>query len=89
MRPLKLTISAFGPYANRLELDFTCLEGKNLFLIHGPTGSGKTSILDAICYALYGETSGDVRNIKHLRSDHADIYTETKVVFEFGLGNEK
>ncbi|MBT3233039.1 MAG: SMC family ATPase [Calditrichaeota bacterium] len=89
MRPLKLTISAFGPYADKLELDFTCLEGKNLFLIHGPTGSGKTSILDAICYALYGETSGDVRNIKHLRSDHADINTETKVVFEFGLGDRK
>ena len=87
MRPLKLTVSAFGPFADTLTLDFTCLEGQNLFLIHGPTGSGKTSILDAICYALYGETSGDVRNIKHIRSDHANISTETRVLFEFELGD--
>jgi len=87
MRPLKLSVSAFGPYADTLELDFACLKGKNLFLIHGPTGSGKTSILDAICYALYGETSGGERDV-HIRSDHADEGIETKVTFEFKLGND-
>ena len=61
MKPVKLTMSAFGPYAHKQVLDFTCLGNHTLFLICGPTGAGKSTILDAMCYALYGRTSGDVR----------------------------
>ena len=58
MRPLNLTMQAFGPYAGREEVDFRRLGERSFFLIHGPTGGGKTTILDAMCYALYGDTSG-------------------------------
>ncbi len=58
MKPIKLSVHAFGPYADRQVLDFRLLGNRRFFLIHGPTGAGKTSILDAICFALYGETSG-------------------------------
>ena len=61
MKPLLLTLEAFGPYAGRQELDFADLRGQDFFLIHGPTGAGKTSILDGISYALYGVTSGGLR----------------------------
>ena len=54
MRPLKLTMRAFGPYAGEVTIDFEKLDGRHLFLICGPTGAGKTTILDAMCYALYG-----------------------------------
>ena len=69
MRPLKLTISAFGPYAGETVLDFAQLEEQNIFVIAGPTGAGKTTIFDAICYAFYGETSGAEREVRGLRSD--------------------
>ncbi len=88
MRPLKLVIRAFGPYAQEQVLDFSVLEGRPLFLIHGPTGAGKTSILDAMCFALYGETSGGERQIRHMRSDHADPGVLTEVIFDFALGAE-
>lgn len=58
MRPLKLILQAFGPFAGREEIDFTKLGDAPLFLINGAAGAGKSSILDAICYALYGETTG-------------------------------
>ena len=58
MRPIKLTVRAFGPYAGEQVFDFDALDGRSFFLIHGPTGAGKTSILDAICFALYGVASG-------------------------------
>ena len=58
MKPLKLTVRAFGPYPGEQVLDFAELKGRSFFLIHGPTGAGKTSILDAICFALYGQASG-------------------------------
>ncbi|HDB1504258.1 TPA: AAA family ATPase, partial [Vibrio cholerae] len=61
MRPLKLILQAFGPFAGREEIDFTKLGDAPLFLINGATGAGKSSILDAICYALYGETTGSER----------------------------
>ena len=88
MRPLKLIIRAFGPYAREQVLDFGVLEKCSFFLIHGPTGAGKTSILDAICFALYGETSGGERQIRHMRSDHADPGMLTEVIFDFALGAE-
>ncbi|MBI3948904.1 MAG: SMC family ATPase [Acidobacteria bacterium] len=88
MRPITLTVRAFGPYAGEQGFDFRQLNGRNLFLIHGPTGAGKTSILDAICFALYGETSGAERNAKHMRSDHADPMLLTEVTLDFSLGSE-
>jgi len=88
MRPLRLSMRAFGPYAGEQHLDFTVLGPATCFLIHGPTGAGKTSILDAICFALYGEASGGERDPKRLRSDHAEPGTLTEVVFDFSLGAE-
>ncbi len=89
MKPLKLSMSAFGPYAEREEIDFSRLAGRRLFLIHGPTGGGKTIILDAICFALYGQSSGAERRDRAIRSDHADAQTATEVTFEFALGRER
>jgi len=88
MRPIKLVMRAFGPYAIEQEVDFNILGDRTFFLIHGPTGAGKTSILDAICFALYGETSGGERQTRHLRSDYADPNTLTEVTFDFSLGQE-
>jgi len=88
MKPLRLVMRAFGPYAGEQTLDFTVLDSAACFLIHGPTGAGKTSILDAICFALYGQSSGGERDPKRLRSDYADPGVTTEVVFDFGLGTE-
>ena len=76
MRPKKLTMTAFGPYAGWQEIDFAALDGQSLFLIHGPTGAGKTTLFDAICFALYGEASGGLRQTDSFRSDYAqeDVY---------------
>lgn len=86
MKPLLLTLSAFGPYAGEQVLDFAELKGRTFFLIHGPTGAGKTTILDAICFALYGDTSGSLRDSKSVRSDHAALETMTMVEFTFSVG---
>jgi DNA repair protein SbcC/Rad50 len=88
MRPLKLSMTAFGPYANKQDIDFRLLNDKSFFLIHGPTGAGKTTILDAICFALYGESSGNTRTSEHMRSHHSKISTATEVSFDFMLGQE-
>ncbi|MDP4090936.1 MAG: AAA family ATPase, partial [Bacillota bacterium] len=77
MRPLKLTMSAFGPYAGEEAIDFAKLEEKNIFLVTGPTGAGKTTIFDAISYALFGEASGTSRDKDSLRSDFATLDTPT------------
>lgn len=87
MKPLKLTMSAFGPYAGETVIDFEKLQGRHLFLICGPTGAGKTTILDAMCYALYGKTSGD-RTGEKMRSDYADSSERTEVIFDFMLGDK-
>ncbi len=89
MKPLKIEISAFGPYADKQVIDFTLLESRNFFLIHGPTGSGKTSVLDAICFALYGETSGGERETKNIRSDYSYLSESTEVTFDFLIGKRK
>lgn len=84
MKPSKLIISAFGPYAGRMpEIDFTKFEEKGLFLISGDTGAGKTTIFDAICFALYGTTSGSYRDTKNLRSEYASDTAESYVDFYF------
>jgi exonuclease SbcC len=86
MKPLKLFMNSFGAYADAQLIDFTLLGDRNFFLIHGPTGSGKTTILDAITFALYGTASGDLRETKNLRSDYAPPSSKTQVDFSFRSG---
>ena len=82
MKPLKLTMSAFGSYAGKNVIDFTGQQ-QGIFLITGDTGAGKTTIFDAITYALYNETSGGERNGNMMRSQYAQPETETYVELEF------
>ncbi|WP_449240686.1 AAA family ATPase [Desulfoscipio gibsoniae] len=86
MRPLRLVMSAFGPYAGEQKLNFTELGDRSFFLIHGPTGAGKTTILDAMCFALYGDSSGAQRDGRQMRSDHAAADAVTEVTFDFAVG---
>ena len=87
MKPISLTIEAFGPYRDSVTLDFSQLENHSMFLISGPTGAGKTSILDAMVYALYGEPSGEVRKTDAIRSDFAELDRMTRVDFSFAIGD--
>jgi exonuclease SbcC len=89
MRPLKLTMSAFGPFAGTQTIDFASLGDASFFLVHGKTGAGKTTIFDAICYALYNETSGGERSGEQMRSDFADPATRTGVILDFAVGGER
>lgn len=83
MKPTKLIISAFGPYANEVTIDFSMFEEKGLFLISGDTGAGKTTVFDAICFALFGQASGVHRDTKNLRSDYAGDDIRSFVDFYF------
>ena len=83
MRPIKLIMSAFGPYAGRQEIDLGKLGDRGLYLITGDTGAGKTTIFDAITYALYGEPSGQNRDASMLRSKYAEGETPTEVELTF------
>ncbi len=83
MRPIALTISAFGPFAQETTIDFQALSKGSLYLITGHTGSGKTTIFDAITFALYGVASGDSRKGAMLRSDFANASMETYVSLTF------
>ena len=88
MRPLKITMSAFGPYAGEITLDMQKLGKSGIYLITGDTGAGKTTIFDAISYALYGEASGNYRENTTLRSKYASADTPTFVELEFEYNNE-
>lgn len=88
MRPLRLVLEAFGPYAHKVDLDFSKLGSHKLFLISGPTGAGKTTILDAMVYALYGDASGQSRDASSVRSDFADLDRPTQVSFTFAIGDK-
>ena len=83
MRPVKLTMTGFGPYADTVEIDFNRLGSRGIFLITGDTGAGKTTIFDGISFALYGEASGENRDADMMRSDFAPAELKTEVVFTF------
>ncbi len=87
MRPLHLELTAFGPYERTQPIDFTALGGGDLFLIHGQTGAGKTSIFDGITYALFGKLAG-TRGVDRIRADRAAKDQATVVTFRFTLGAE-
>ncbi|MFE6847896.1 AAA family ATPase [Streptomyces sp. NPDC057686] len=90
MRLHRLRITAFGPFAEPQEIDFDALSGAGIFLLHGPTGAGKTSVLDAVCYALYGSVPGPRQAPgTSLRSDHADAGTPTEVTLELTAGGRR
>ncbi|MGW2371169.1 AAA family ATPase [Kitasatospora sp. NPDC001683] len=88
MRLHKLTVTAFGPFAGSETVDFDALAAGGLFLLRGATGAGKSSVLDAVCFALYGETP-NARRANRLRSDHADPKRLTQVELELTLGGRR
>ncbi|MBR2592994.1 MAG: SMC family ATPase, partial [Firmicutes bacterium] len=88
MKPVKLTLSAFGPYPKKVVLDMEKLGSSGIYLITGDTGAGKTTIFDAITFALYGEPSGDRREASMLRSKYADAETPTFAELEFTYQNK-
>ena len=85
MRLHTLRLTAFGPFAAAAEVDFDALAGAGLFLFTGPTGAGKTSVLDAVCFALYGQVPGPRQGARSLRSDHAQADIAPEVVLEVTL----
>ncbi|WP_328722995.1 SMC family ATPase [Streptomyces sp. NBC_00247] len=90
MRLHRLVLTAFGPFGTTTEVDFDALSSAGLFLLHGPTGAGKTSVLDAVCYALYGAVPGARQSPgTSLRSDHADPGTLTEVLLELTAGGRR
>ncbi|WP_114569725.1 AAA family ATPase [Exiguobacterium flavidum] len=89
MRPERLTMQAFGPFSDRETIDFMKLEGRTMFVISGNTGAGKTTIFDALTFALYGETSGGEREMNDLRSHFAAETLKTEVELEFSLKGER
>ncbi|MER7752202.1 SMC family ATPase [Kitasatospora sp. NPDC097643] len=88
MRLHRLTVTAFGPFAGSETVDFDALAAGGLFLLRGATGAGKSSVLDAVCFALYGETPNS-RKANRLRSDHADPHRLTEVRLEVTLGGRR
>ncbi len=88
MKPLRLLLQAFGPYAEKTELDFTAFEETGLFLISGPTGGGKTALLDAMSFALYGHSTGGRRTFDSMRCMAAEGDAPTIAEYDFSLGEK-
>ncbi len=88
MRPHRLELTAFGPFAESVEIDFDRLGQGGLFLMHGETGAGKTTVLDGLSFALYGRVAG-VRGVTRLRSDHACDATRTRVRLDVSLAGRR
>ncbi|MFJ6002607.1 AAA family ATPase [Arthrobacter sp. NPDC092385] len=89
MRLHQLEIQAFGPFADRQSVDFDALSSQGLFLLNGPTGAGKSSVLDAVCFALYGSVPGARHSAKRLRSDHAAESVAPEVSLEFSIADRR
>lgn len=90
MRLHRLVVTGFGPFGGTQEIDFDALSSAGLFLLHGPTGAGKTSVLDAVCYALYGAVPGARQSPgTSLRSDHTPAGTYTEVLLELTVGERR
>ncbi|GGS53662.1 SMC family ATPase [Streptomyces parvus] len=90
MRLHRLSITAFGPFGTTQEVDFDALSSAGLFLLHGPTGAGKTSVLDAVCFALYGAVPGARQSPgASLRSDHAPVDLPTEIQLELTVGGRR
>jgi len=89
VKPLLLQLQAFGPFAATESIDFTALGNNPLFLINGPTGAGKSTLLDAICFALYGQTTGGEREPSQMRCDVAEPSVLTEVRLDFSLGTKQ
>ena len=89
MRLHHLEVVAFGPFAGRVEVDFDALSDAGLFLLTGATGAGKTSVLDAVCFALYGAVPGDRQGAKRLRSDHAEPDVAPAVTLELSVSGRR
>jgi exonuclease SbcC len=89
MKLHRLEVTAFGPFADTVEVDFDALGADGLFLLHGQTGAGKTTILDAIAFALYGRVPGSRGEAKRLHSDHASPQTPPRVVLEATIGGRR
>lgn len=89
MRPVRLTIQAFGSYAGREIVDFRAATAAGLFGVYGPTGSGKSTIFSAMTFALFGEAAKSEQDASSLRSDHADAATRTEVEFVWEIGDKR
>ena len=89
MRIHHLELTAFGPFSGTETVDFEALTDAGLFLLCGPTGAGKTSVLDAVCFGLYGEVPGDRNSAKRLRSDHAAPGVVPVVQLEVSIGGRR
>ena len=87
MKPIKLTLTAFGAFADTAEIDFEALASRGLFLVSGETGAGKSTIFDAMCWSLYGETP--LKDVRGLRSDHVGDDTRCEVTFTFESAGER
>ena len=89
MRLHRLTVTAFGPFVDTAEVDFDALSDAGLFLLSGATGAGKSSVLDAVCFALYGAVPGDRQQAGRLRSDQASATLAPEVTLELSLGSRR
>ena len=89
MKPIRLEFNAFGPFSKNEVIDFEAVAASGLFLVSGPTGAGKTTIFDGICFALYGEASGSLRQNEDFKSDFSDPSDLCFVRYAFSVRDKK